>query len=161
MVYFIKIKIVYKMKGNKIMEKVLVEWKDKGELLYLFANNSVLNFYPKFGFFKLNQYQCTKLISKNGKDGFMKKLNMSDECDRALVYNKANVLSSFSQVSIDEILNYLVNENIKRVKLYFTPKETDFYIKMPLEGEDTLFVLGKDTMLLEDNQFRFPALSHT
>ena len=127
----------------------------------------------------------------------MKKLNMPDECDRALVYNKANVLSSFSkismrgnaelimfycnlfmsdsvyyiknydaviianfvedtievldifcaeEVSIDEILNFLVNENIKRVKLYFTPKETDFYIKTPLEGEDTLFILGKDTI---------------
>lgn len=195
-----------------IMEKIIVEWKDKGDLLYLFANNSVLNFYPKFGFTKLNQYQCTKLISKKGKDGFMKKLNMSDECDRALVYNKANVLSLFSkismrgnaelimfyctlfmsdsiyyiknydavvianfvedtievldifcaeEVSIDEILNFLVNENTKRVKLYFTPKETDFYIKTPLEGEDTLFVLGKDTMLLEDNRFMFPKLSHT
>lgn len=195
-----------------IMEKIIVEWKEKGDLLYLFANNSVLNFYQRFGFAKLNQYQCTKLISKKGKDGFLKKLNMSDECDRALVYNKAKGISSFSkismrgnaevimfyctmfmsdsvyyiknygavvianfvedtielldifceeEVSIDVILNYLVNENIKRVKLYFTPKETDFYIKTPLEGEDTLFVLGKDTMLLEDNQFMFPELSHT
>jgi len=161
---------------------------------------------------KLNQYQCTKLISKKDKDGFVKKLNMSDECDRALVYDKANVLSSLAkifmcgnaelimfyctlllndsiyyiqdydavvianfvedtievlgvfcteEVSLDKILNYLLNENIKRVKLYFTPKEIDSYIITLLEGEDTLFVLGEDTMLLADNQFMFPKLSHT
>ena len=195
-----------------IMEKVIMDWTDKGDLLYLFANNSVLDFYPKFGFAKLNQYQYTKLISKKGKGKLAEKLDMSDERDRSLVYDKANVISSFSKismrsnaelimfycnlfmsdsvyyikdhdavvianfiddtielldvfceenVSIDEILNYLANENIKRVKLYFTPKETDSYIKTPLEGEDTLFALGKDTILLKNNQFMFSELSHT
>lgn len=194
------------------MGKIIVEWQNKGDLIYLFANNSVLDFYPKFGFTKLNQYQCTKLISKMSKDGFVKKLNMSDECDRALVYDKANVIYSLAkismcgnaelimfyctlfmndsvyyiqdydavvianfvedtievlgvfcteEVSLDKILNYLVHENIKKGKLYFTPKETESYIITPLEGEDTLFVLGEDMMLLTDNQFMFPKLSHT
>ena len=65
------------------------------------------------------------------------------------------------EISIDEIIDYLVNENIKRVKLYFTPKEIVDYTKTPLDGEDVLFVLGKDKILLEDNQFMFPELSHT
>lgn len=194
-----------------LIERVIEEWKDKGDLLYLFANDSVLNFYPKFGFVKLNQYQCTKLISKGDKDGFIRKLNMSDEYDRGLVYNKANGLYSFAkismcrnaelimfyctmfmsdsvyyiknydavvianfnedtievldifceeEISIDEIVNCLVNENIEKVKLYFTPKETNSYIKAPLEGEDTLFILGKDTLLLKNNKFMFPELSH-
>lgn len=38
-----------------IMEKVIAEWKDKCELIYLFANDSVLDFYPKFGFDKVQQ----------------------------------------------------------------------------------------------------------
>jgi predicted N-acetyltransferase YhbS len=206
--------VAYRNQGliRVIVEKIIMEWQDKVDLLYLFANDSVLNFYQKFGFTKLNQYQCTKLISKQNNDGLVKKLDMSNECDRALVYDKANVLSSLAkismsgnaelimfyctlfmndsvyyiqdydavlianfvedtievlgifcseEVSLDKILNYLVNENIKRVKLYFTPKETDSYIITPLQGEDTLFVLGEDKMLLADNQFMFPTLSHT
>jgi GNAT superfamily N-acetyltransferase len=206
--------VAYRNQGliRVIMEKIIMEWQDKGDLIYLFANDSVLDFYPRFGFTTLNQYQCTKLISKQGKDGLVKKLDMSNECDRALVYDRANVLPSLAkismcgnaelimfyctlfmndsvyyiqdydaviianfvedtievlgvfcteEVSLDKILNYLLNENIKRVKLYFTPKETDSYITRPLEGEDTLFVLGEDTMLLSDNQFMFPKLSHT
>jgi len=206
--------VAYRNQGllRVILEKIIVEWKDKGDLLYLFANDSVLNFYPKFGFTTLNQYQYTKLISKQCKNGLVKKLNMSNECDRALVYDKANVHSSLSKISmcgnaelimfycilvmtdsvyyiqdydaviianfvgdtievldvfcteevpLDKILNYLVNENIKREKLYFTPKDTDSYLINLIEGEDTLFVLGEDKMLLGDNQFMFPKLSHT
>lgn len=206
--------VAYRNQGllRVILEKIIVEWKDKGDLLYLFANDSVLNFYPKFGFTTLNQYQYTKLISKQCKNGLVKKLNMSNECDRALVYDKANVHFSLSKISmcgnaelimfyctlvmtdsvyyiqdydaviianfvgdtievlgvfcteevpLDKILNYLVNENIKREKLYFTPKDTDSYLINPIEGEDTLFILGEDKMLLGDNQFMFPKLSHT
>lgn len=193
-----------------IMEKVIAEWKDKCDLIYLFANDSVLDFYPKFGFAKLKQYQCTKLVNKKDKHGVVRKLDMSNEDDRALVYDKANdscslskvcmrgnpelimfyctlfmkdsvyyikdydaiVIANFNEdtievldifckkeVYLDEILNYLVNENVKREKLYFTPKEIDSYAIIPLE-EDTLFVLGKDIMSLTDNKFMFPELSH-
>lgn len=206
--------IAYRNQGliQVIMEKIILEWQAKGDLLYLFANDSVLNFYQKFGFTTLNQFQCTKLISKQHKDGLVKKLNMTNECDRALVYDKATVLPLLAKismcgnaelimfyctlfmndsvyyikeydavlianfvedtiellgvfctegVSLDKILNYLVNENINRVKLYFTPKETASYIITPLEGEGALFVLGEDTILLSENQFMFPMLSHT
>jgi hypothetical protein len=195
-----------------IMDRVILDWKDKGDLLYLFANNSVLNFYQRFGFSEVKQYQCTKLISNNGKLGVAQKLNMSDEGDRTLVYSKANIITPVSEiymhgnaelimfyctlfmrdnvyyikdyeavvianfvddtieifdifceeeVSVDLVLGYFTDENIKRVKLYFTPKDKSSYIEIPLVGEDTLFVLGEDEMLLKNNQFMFPELSHT
>ncbi|WP_309451221.1 hypothetical protein [Clostridium sp.] len=68
---------------------------------------------------------------------------------------------NLEEVSLDKILNYFETKNIEKQILYFTPKETDSYIITPLEEEDTLFVLGEDTMLLADNQFMFPKLSHT
>jgi predicted N-acetyltransferase YhbS len=195
-----------------IMERIIAEWRDKCELIYLFANNSVLDFYPKFGFNKLQEYQCSKLINKKDKCGLARKLDMSNEQDKALVYSKANnscslskihmdgntelimfyctlfmknnayyiedydavVIAEFKEdtievldvfctkeISLDKILNCLINENIKREKLYFTPKEIESYTIMPLEGEDALFILGKDTKLLAENQFMFPKLSHT
>ncbi|MFT8352871.1 GNAT family N-acetyltransferase [Clostridium saccharoperbutylacetonicum] len=204
----------YRKQGllRAIMDRVILDWKDKGDLLYLFANNSALNFYQRFGFSKIEQYQCTKSISKKDKLGAAKKLNMSDEGDRTLVYNKANIIAPFSEiymcgnaelimfyctmfmsdnvyyikdydavvivnfvedtieifdvfcekgVSVDSLLDYLINEDIKKVKLYFTPKDTSSYMEMPLVGEDTLFVLGEDKLFLEKNQFMFPELSHT
>lgn len=33
-----------------LMERVLDQWRENCELVYLFANDSVLDFYPKFGF---------------------------------------------------------------------------------------------------------------
>lgn len=206
--------IAYRNKGlaQVIMEKIIKEWKDKCDLIYLFANDTALDFYPKFGFDRLSQYQCEKLVSIENGYGYAKKLNMSDEGDRSLVFEKANSSSSFAkvsmlgnaeltmfyctlfmnesvyyiqeydavviadssedtielldvfckeEVSLDKILNYLVNENIKNAKLCFTPKETSSYTITQLGEEDILFVLGRDKNLLADKQFMFPVLSHT
>lgn len=40
-----------------LMEEVLHDWKDKADAIFLFANQSVLDFYPKFGFERQAQYQ--------------------------------------------------------------------------------------------------------
>ena len=195
-----------------ILDKVIADWHDKCDYIYLFANDSVLNFYPKFGFNKFKQYQCTKTISKKDNDKYAKKLNMSDNRDRELVCAKANaslpiakismlgnaelimfycisfmknnvyyiqeydtivianyqndILEVFDifcmeEVALETILDYVVNEDTKIVKLFFAPKEAASYMITPLEGEDTLFILGDETMLLANEQFMFPSLSHT
>lgn len=47
-----------------LLERVIKEWKDKCEMIYLFANDSVLDFYPKFGFEKEQEYISYKYINK-------------------------------------------------------------------------------------------------
>lgn len=49
----------YRGKGlNKwLMEVVLNEWKSKCDMIYLYANDSVVKFYPKFGFVKSLEHQ--------------------------------------------------------------------------------------------------------
>ncbi len=69
-----------------IMERVLEKWKDKCDLIYLFANDSVLNFYPKFGFVAVDQYQNSKAISVEKTETEVEKLDMSDQEVRDLVY---------------------------------------------------------------------------
>lgn len=83
-----------------LMDIVIADWQEKCEYLYLFANDSVLDFYPKFGFKAINQYQYTKTISKKDKERSAIKLNMSDESDRALVYEEANASSSIAKISM-------------------------------------------------------------
>lgn len=207
-----------------LIDKIIVDWQDKCDFIYLFANNSVLDFYPKFGFIKYEQYQCEKEISEkhkefletvsmNGhKDEYLKKLNMSDSGNREFLYRKVNssklhgqismignaelilfycidfmkdnvyyieeydllVIAGYQQdtleiydvfckdeLSLDNIVACMLRKETNKVKLYFTPKEVDSYTITPLKEEDTLFILGKDTMLLEKKQVMFPYLSHT
>ena len=49
----------YKGKGfnRKIMEFILQEYADKVDGIYLFGNDSVLNYYPKFGFVPCEEYE--------------------------------------------------------------------------------------------------------
>lgn len=47
----------YKKQGlaRKLMEHILEKYKDACDFIYLFANETVLNFYPKFGFTRIDE----------------------------------------------------------------------------------------------------------
>lgn len=45
--------------AGKLMKYVLDKYEDEYEIIYLFANDSVLDFYPKYGFKPLKQSQFT------------------------------------------------------------------------------------------------------
>ena len=48
-----------------LMEKVMEEWGSKCKFVYLYANKSVLGFYPKFGFYQVKEYEYFKSIKVN------------------------------------------------------------------------------------------------
>jgi len=52
----------YRNRGlNKyLLRRVLQEWKDQSDFIYLFANDTVLDFYPKFGFERVQEFLHTK-----------------------------------------------------------------------------------------------------
>jgi hypothetical protein len=60
----------------------------------------------------------------------------------------------------NDLLDSMATENIKKIALSFTPLDSSLYDIIPLEGEDTLFAMGKDEPLLRGNRFMFPKLSH-
>lgn len=68
-----------------LMERVLEHYKDR-ELLYLFANDQVLDFYPKFGFRRLPQTVYSLDVSALKRQGASPhRLNTDDQQDRALL----------------------------------------------------------------------------
>lgn len=90
-------KTAYRNKGlsRHIMEEILRDWKNNCDAIYLFANDTVLDFYPKFGFVKETEYQYTMPIAFKG--GNAKKLDMTNSEDRDLLrkyYAKANPFSA-------------------------------------------------------------------
>ena len=55
----------YRGKGyaRALMEEVMKDYDGKVDEIYLFANDSVLEFYPKFGFKEAKEYQFTKDVA--------------------------------------------------------------------------------------------------
>jgi len=77
-----------------LSETVLDEWREKCDCIYLYANDSVVDFYPKFGFTPVNEYTYNMPLVK--KDGTFRKLNLSDRNDVEMLikyYKKSNPYS--------------------------------------------------------------------
>jgi len=57
----------YRGKGlsKYLMEYVMQKYGAKEEVVYLFANNSVLEFYPKFGFIEAEEFEYSKKLIKS------------------------------------------------------------------------------------------------
>lgn len=138
----------YRKQGlNKfLLEKVLHEWKDKCNLIYLFANDSVLNYYPLFGFVPVNEYIATKKIESTKNAYNVRKLDINNQFDHELLYKKAkNAIPLFNISMVD---------NAGQIMLYcnyfdkFSFKEKLYYI----ESLDTIIVaeyIGSDLILYD------------
>lgn len=117
----------YKGQGlsRTLMEIVLKEWEDKCDLIYLFANDSVLDFYPKFGFDLCNEYQYSISKIKEYKSEKIIKMNMENHKDREFVYNmvcNAIPLSKMSMINNSSLImfycTYFMKNNIYYVEDY-------------------------------------------
>lgn len=95
----------YRGKGlsKVLLSKVIEEWEDKCEFIYLFANDTVLDFYPKFEFEKYNQYQCSLEVIKVKSSETIKKLNVEDTDDKNILIRVLNNKKSLAK--LDNIKN--------------------------------------------------------
>lgn len=83
-----------------LMDIVLEEYEGSSELIYLYANDSVLNFYPKFGFQVSEEYIYTKTITRQETGYRVKKLNLRQEKDLALAKNLVETTLPTSKYSM-------------------------------------------------------------
>ncbi len=115
----------YRNKGlaRWLINKVIDEWKDRCDSIYLFANNSVLDFYPKFGFMKATEYQYQMPISK--KNGLVRKLDLISQQDKELLLRKYSQSNPFSALPMEQNFGLLMfycsqfmKNNVYYVKQY-------------------------------------------
>ncbi len=74
--------------NRKIMESILQEYAGKADGIYLFGNDSVLEYYPKFGFVPCEEYEYY-FTYENQSDVIpyvMEKVDMADEAQAKRVY---------------------------------------------------------------------------
>ncbi|WP_291565512.1 MULTISPECIES: GNAT family N-acetyltransferase [unclassified Clostridium] len=128
--------------SRALMEIVLKEWEDKCDLIYLFANDSVLDFYPKFEFKVCDEYQYSINKTKEDKTENIRKMSMDNDSDRETIYNIACNTIPFSKVSM--------KNNASLIMFYCTSfmKDNIYY----LEDYDTVVIceFNKDILYLQE-----------
>jgi predicted GNAT family N-acyltransferase len=103
----------YRKRGlsKKLMNYILEEYENEYDLMYLFANDTVLNFYPKFGFEAVEEYQYSMdyKASKN-KPTAIRKLDGTKDEDLHYIYkmaaNRLPVSRDFNTINTQELVMF-------------------------------------------------------
>ena len=84
-----------------LMETVLQTWSDRCDGMYLFANETVLDFYPKFGFVRAEEAQPF-LPATPQTPIPLRRLDPGNQADRALLLNAYHCSNPFSSFFMEE-----------------------------------------------------------
>jgi GNAT superfamily N-acetyltransferase len=135
----------YRHKGLSkfLMEQVLQTWEENCDFIYLFANNSVLDLYPKFGFTVVQEYAHSRLVEgKAGNNLEFAQLDIAKQQSRDLLYYYAKNSKSLGKLAMQE--------NADLVMFYCTSfyKDNVYYLK----ALDVIAVASFDnkTLVLHD-----------
>lgn len=157
--YFIQLGTVmtdkaYRGKGLSrwLLEYIINEWKDRCEQIYLFANDSVLEFYPKFGFIPVKQYEFINTGFKSVVSP-VEKLNMDKIKNVRLVqakYNQGNPFSAFYLTENQVLLEFYCMKMMKD-NVYYSPAFDVVIIAEKSEGKLVCYdIFGKTTADLNE-----------
>lgn len=128
---------------RQIMDEIERDYEKKTDGFFLFANDSVLDFYPKFGFQKSEEFQyCQKIFtadaSVTGKRT-IEQVPMRDKTAWTLLEDamrKSIPQSSFEMVNNRELILFYVTKYMQENVYYH--KEQDAYVIAEIEDGNLL-----------------------
>jgi len=108
--------------GRWLTERALDEWRDKCDCVYLYANDTVVDYYPKFGFLKAHEYRYHKPLKPS--NGMFRKLDMSVQSDVELLIKKHRKSNPFSLFTMDDCVEIMMFHCITflRDSIYYIEK---------------------------------------
>lgn len=122
-----------------LLAEVEKDFAGKTDGIYLFANDSVLDFYPKFGFERAEEYQYFKDLEPSA-NRTIRQIPMNDKKDWAQMCTVLNTRNCYGNLVLSEntglymfYLSQFMQENV-----YYEEK-TDTYVIAEIQ-EDTLFL---------------------
>ena len=121
-----------------LMEWILQNWSDRCDGIYLFANDTVLDFYPKFGFLPAEEAQVF-FPSSPQQPIPLRRINPDNPKDRALLiqsYRRSNPFSAFSMENNEGLLLFYALGPFRH--FLYTPPEENAVAILEEDG-DTLF----------------------
>ena len=123
----------YRNKGlsKYLMDLVLDKYQNSADLFFLFANETVTDFYPKFGFKQYNEVVYRTESDIPASDYSARKLNISSESDFAILTNllsrRAPLTKLFGAVDYGFITMWHVL-NICKDDIYYLENENIIFI---------------------------------
>lgn len=170
----------YRHKGlmRSLINEIETDYNGKIDGYFLFANDSVLEFYPKLGYKKVLEYENYKLIyEENEMTAIKLEMNSKEEWDKFInVINNSisngrfemidgsyliliHQVFSKNEVNMEEVIKAF--GAVKKVAFGYTPKNIEnIQTKILNEEDTTLFVKGSFFDKFENNKLMFPLLSH-
>lgn len=142
--------------NRRIMERVLAEYKDKVDGIYLFGNDDVVNYYPKFGFKAAKEYeyylQCE--ATANVEPFVVEKVDMQDKAQAEKFYDFMRAYEvSTNQRNQNDAMYMSENINLFQFWLgagygdsvYYIPK-LNVYVILEVDGARVSIcqIFGKD-----------------
>jgi hypothetical protein len=159
--------------SRRLMELLIDKYSSEVDLFFLFANDSVMDFYPKFGFQKIDEYIYTSELTNSGTDYAARKLNMDNKEDYNLIIDfvqnrqpitKILGADNYGYITMWHLLNhhrenifYLAEEDVIIIE---EEKDSTIHIfelfnKMPIELE-TLLPRITSSERIAEAKFYFP-----
>ena len=107
--------------SRALMEKILGDYEGKVDGIYLFANDSVVDFYPKFGFAERKEYQFSKSVEihsektavpvpmaeKNDWDNMARILNETEQNARLYMVSNSGLYMFYLSQFMQECVFYI------------------------------------------------------
>lgn len=125
-----------------LMNKVLEEYENNYDFMYLLANQSVLNFYPKFGFKSVNEYQFSMdFVSSESDDRMViRKLNGKNTEDLHYIYQFAT-----ERVPVSKLFGTDHTQGILMFYCLYVFYNDIYY----LEQEDAIVIYKKENQKID------------
>lgn len=123
---------------RQIMDEIEKDYGQKADGIFLFANDSVTDFYPKFGFRKADEYQYTAQIS--AEEPSIEQIPMRDKAQWTLLENairRSIPQSAFEMVENNGLLLFYVTKYMQENVFYH--REQDAFVIAETENAD-LFI---------------------
>ena len=133
----------YRNRGliRQLMEEIEKDYAESVDGVFLFGNDSVVDFYPKFGFQKCGEYEYVKDVV-NTQDCSMKKVPMEKKEQWDMLEKRINncaAYSAFEPVGYSELFMFYITKFMQDTVYY--EKEQDAYVIAEIE-ESQLILHG-------------------
>lgn len=131
----------YRNKGlsKKLMNYIIEQYEKEYDFIYLFANDTVLDFYPKFGFQRVKEshfiLNMSALRRQKIKMSTLRQLDINNQYD-------FNLLESFAaeRIPVSSVLGVKNNEHLLMFYFILVFSDAIFYI----EEEDTIVICKQE-----------------
>lgn len=135
-----------------IMSEIEKDYCERIDGIYLFANDSVLDFYPKFGFEKAVEYGYSKQVVGSG-EGNMKQLPMNNKeawARFADAINKSVPFGSFEMTGNSDLIMFYITKFMQECVYY--DKSLNVHVIAEIEGDELLIhnVFSEEKVNLDD-----------